>query len=238
MKKKRELTPEQQADAARLKSLYKQEKAAYKAKGWRLTHDVVAEALDVTPAAVSHYLNGVMALNVAAAAKFARFFNVSLDRISPRLAEMLPNATVAPPKHSSLSDKVPLLTWEQAGHWQEVAEAVTEGGADQWMICPVQHSQKTFALTVRGQSMSAPGNRATFEDGDVIHVDPEVSAENNSLVVVRLEESSEATFKQLVIEDGQRYLRALNPSWPNRIIEMPADAVVVGVVISKLVSFR
>ena len=33
-------------------------------------------------------------------------------------------------------------------------------------------------------------------------------------------DSSEATFKQLMIEGGNRLLKAINPGWPQRIVEV------------------
>ena len=38
------------------------------------------------------------------------------------------------------------------------------------------------------------------------------------------------TFKQLIIEEGHRYLKALNPDWPHRIIEVNSNATICGVV--------
>jgi SOS-response transcriptional repressor LexA len=52
-------------------------------------------------------------------------------------------------------------------------------------------------------------------------------------VVVRLDESNEATFKQLIIEEGKQYLKALNPDWPNRIIEVDEEATICGVIVFK-----
>ena len=52
-------------------------------------------------------------------------------------------------------------------------------------------------------------------------------------VVVRLEDSQETTFKQLGIEEGHQYLKALNPDWPNRIIEVNSNATICGVVVFK-----
>lgn len=48
-----------------------------------------------------------------------------------------------------------------------------------------------------------------------------------------LEDSQEATFKQLIIEEGHQYLKALNPDWPNRIIEVNSNATICGVVVFK-----
>jgi SOS-response transcriptional repressor LexA len=72
-----------------------------------------------------------------------------------------------------------------------------------------------------------------FHDGDLIFVDPLVSPDSGRYVVVRLEHSQEATFKQLIVEGGRRYLKALNPDWPNRIIEVDSVATICGVVVFK-----
>ncbi|EPG7169745.1 LexA family protein [Proteus mirabilis] len=47
-------------------------------------------------------------------------------------------------------------------------------------------------------------------EGAVIVVDPELSYSSDLLVVARLDDSKEATFKQLVIDDEQKYLKPLD----------------------------
>jgi SOS-response transcriptional repressor LexA len=72
-----------------------------------------------------------------------------------------------------------------------------------------------------------------FHEGELIFVDPNVEAVNGKFVVVQLNDSNEATFKQLVIEDDRQYLKALNPNWPDPIIKLSADARICGVVVFK-----
>jgi SOS-response transcriptional repressor LexA len=79
--------------------------------------------------------------------------------------------------------------------------------------------------------------RRSFRDGDIIFVDPAKDAENGSLVIAKLVDSQEATFKQLVMEGSRRFLKPLNPAWPEPIIELGADAIICGVVFSKLEIF-
>lgn len=55
-----------------------------------------------------------------------------------------------------------------------------------------------------------------FHDGDLIFVDPEVPPAGGRYVVASLKGDREATFTQLIVEGGRRYLKALNPDWPNR----------------------
>ena len=52
-------------------------------------------------------------------------------------------------------------------------------------------------------------------------------------MVVREEDSGEATFKQLIVEGGRKYLKALNPDWPQRIVESDSSATICGVVVFK-----
>ena len=94
--------------------------------------------------------------------------------------------------------------------------------------CPVPCSQGTFVLRVKGASMEPK-----FGNGDLIFVDPEVPAESGKYAVVRLAGSDEADFKQLIVEGGRHYLKALNPDWPDRIAEMEEAAQVCGVVVFK-----
>lgn len=129
---------------------------------------------------------------------------------------------------------IPLISWVQAGSFQEATEAYAPGMAEQYLPCPVPHSTWTFALRVRGDSMFNPHGGKSFSEGDVIYVDPEVEAINRSFVVVKLVDEQEASFKQLVIEGSHKYLKAINPAWPEPFFEIDGDAVIQGVVIAKL----
>lgn len=128
---------------------------------------------------------------------------------------------------------VPLISWVRAGEWAEVADPYAVGEAEDWLPVPRRAGSRTFALRVRGISMEP-----RFVEGDIIFVDPDAEPGHGSKVVVRLETEKEATFKELVIEGEKRYLRALNPAWPDGLIEVTKDAVIVGVVIGKWVEER
>jgi SOS-response transcriptional repressor LexA len=122
----------------------------------------------------------------------------------------------------------PVISWVQAGEWHEIAESAAPPYGAELLPCPVKCSPESFVLRVRCDSMEPK-----FHEGDLIFVDPHVSAEHGKFVVVRLDDSNEATFKKLIIEDGKQYLKALNPDWPNRIIEINEEATICGVVVFK-----
>ena len=162
-----------------------------------------------------------------------------LLKICEALGLPLSSAITAGTMRSNIEDAdvpagaVPVLSWVQAGQWTEVMTSFTAVDAEDWVACPVTHGPRTFALRVRGESMLDPHGRHSFREGDLIYVDPDRRAENGSLVVVQLSGSSESTFKKLIIEGEKRYLRALNPAWPEPIIAINGDATICGVVIFK-----
>ena len=127
-----------------------------------------------------------------------------------------------------IHDPHPLISWVQAGEWSEIAKDFVPSPESELLPCPVACSDETFALRVRGSSMEP-----RFREGDLIFVDPSVAAANGRFVVVQLEKPNEAIFKQLLIEGDRQYLKALNPDWPNRIIEVNEATKICGVVIFK-----
>ena len=134
------------------------------------------------------------------------------------------NANLGQDFHSLL----PLISWVQAGKWHEISESFEPQYEVELLPCPVICSLESFVLRVQGASMEPK-----FHEGELIFIDPNVPAEHNKYVVVKLDDSSEATFKQLIIEEGKQYLKALNPDWPNRIIEMNEETSICGVIVFK-----
>jgi len=149
----------------------------------------------------------------------------ALERTVGHLANVEPG--------SPIRGEVPLISWVQAGAWAGIVDNFAPGDAEEWLPCPIKHGPHTFVLRVRGESMWNPHGRPSFQDGDLIFVDPDRSAVHGSMVVVRLDDEQEATFKQLVVEGDRRYLRAANPSWPDRIVQIDGNATICGVVIFK-----
>ena len=96
----------------------------------------------------------------------------------------------------------------QAGTWTEEREPPASA---ERLHCPLPCGPDTFVLRVAGQSM-AP----SVPDGDYILIDPDLPADHGSFVVVRRPADGAATFKQLVVENERRYLKAANPTGRSR----------------------
>lgn len=135
---------------------------------------------------------------------------------------------------------IPIICWVAAGNFVGITEEILPSVQDResWAYTTRKHSPNSFGLRVRGQSMCDPTGRVSFQEGEVVLVDPEMDPRNGDYVIVRLDDANEATFKKLVIEGEKQYLIALNPDWPDRIIEVNENATIVGVVFEKTWRFR
>lgn len=121
--KKRQLTASEAAECAALKNIYKAKK-----KELGLTQDELGEKLGgINQSSVSHYLNGINALNKDVAAGFARALQVPVSDFSPRLAEEIDRlartATQAPAIESNAEMIGMMSGWDSSTplHDDEVA---------------------------------------------------------------------------------------------------------------------
>ena len=122
----------------------------------------------------------------------------------------------------------PLISWAQAGRWSAIVDSFDSEDAEDWLPCPLPCSRPTFILRVQGESMEP-----RFQEDDLIFVDPEVAAEHGSFVVLQTRKDEEAVLRRLIQDGGRSFLEALNPAWPNRIVEMGRREKIIGVVIFK-----
>ncbi len=195
MEPKKNLTTEQLADAARLKALYESKK-----KALGVTQYSIADELGITQGAVGHYLNGRNALNLTVAAAFAKILQVSIADFSPSIDEeaqkILANETsnvklVGPYKQGK---EYPLISWVQAGAWAEAIEPYSVDEIDEWFESDTKVFGKAFWLRVEGDSMTAPTG-LSIPEGTLVLIDTGREAINGSLVIAKMVDANEATFK-------------------------------------------
>ena len=116
---------------------------------------------------------------------------------------------------------VPLISWIQAGNWQDIIDNLHPGEGER-VSTTYKVRKHSYALRVRGDSMEPK-----FPDGAIVIVEPEENPEPGSFVIIR-QNGGEATFKQLMVDGDVKYLKPLNSRYP--IMELRADAVFCGVV--------
>lgn len=122
--------------------------------------------------------------------------------------------------HHSVSDgpdvrmQVPLISWVEAGKFNEANDVYRVGDAEDWYPMPKKAGHNTYCLRVEGDSMTAPHGKS-YPAGSIIFVDPDQrSPASGQRVIAKLEGSDTVTFKVFVQEAGRTFLRPLNPQYP------------------------
>lgn len=119
---------------------------------------------------------------------------------------------------------VPLVSEVEAGNYTVIDNYEPHARFDTVPVSvPVQ--RHTYALRVHGDSMVSESGDS-FPDGSIIIVEPEMPARPGDYVIA-LNQENETTFKQLVRDGGDFFLKPLNPRYP---IKPLGSATVIGVV--------
>lgn len=147
---------------------------------------------------------------------------------TPHIKDDAMHTEIAEPQRDYVARPLlPLISWDEVGDWHGKA-AVDFSYGNEVFPSPVKCSPDSFVLRIQGSSMEP-----RFCQGDLIFVDPKAPAIHGKYVVVKLGPSNDIMFRQLIIEDGKRYLMALNPDWPERISRMDEDTTICGGVVFK-----
>jgi SOS-response transcriptional repressor LexA len=122
----------------------------------------------------------------------------------------------------ALRGQVPLISDVQAGMYKEYVDNFYPGdGGAELIPTSVPVKRHTFALRVSGDSMEPD-----FHAGMILVVEPDMEPMPGDFVIARNGED-ETTFKQLVKDGGDWYLKPLNPRYP---IKPLGRSMIIGVV--------
>ncbi len=126
--------------------------------------------------------------------------------------------------------RYPVISRVQAGAWTECVTPYEPGAEPHEESTDYRAQGRAFWLEVQGDSMTAPaGSRPSVPEGTLVLFDTGIEAVPGKLVAALLADSNEATFKQLIEDGGQRFLKALNPAYP--LIPINGNCRILGVAV-------
>lgn len=170
--------------------------------------------------------------------KIAHACGVSAIWLSENIGQMINSvaaeSNVGESRQPVESYRYPVISWVAAGAWAEAVEPYPAGFSDRYEFSEYDSKGAAFWLEVKGDSMTSPVGQSITE-GTLILVDTEAEVAPGKLVIAKLPDSNEATFKKLVNDGGKLFLKPLNPSW--RIEPFTEDCRIVGVVVRALQKF-
>lgn len=209
---------------ANLESLFEQKRLES-----GMTKAQFAELADMSPAMLSQLIGDNPNRNVGD--RLARKIETALSLPSGWMDSLHPKENASNVAFRGLHEpkgSYPVISWVSAGEWMEAVEPYHRKAVERWYDTTVDCSEDSFWLEVKGDSMTSPGG-LSIPEGAAILVDPEIEPRNGKLVVAKLEQDNEATFKKLVIDAGRRFLKPLNPQYP--MVEINGNCKIIGVVV-------
>ncbi|ELZ9359009.1 TPA: LexA family protein [Citrobacter freundii] len=174
----------------------------------------------VSDVAVGYWEKDINVPGGESLAKLAKYFNTSIDYIL--------YGTEFEGNLITKMRRIPVISWVQAGQFTECKAAEVFSEVDKWVETSLRIGDSSFALEVKGDSMTNPNGLPTIPEGATVIVDPDAEPFNGKIVVARLDGTSEATVKKLVIDGPQKFLVPLNPRYPN--ISINGNCLIIGVV--------
>ncbi len=130
-------------------------------------------------------------------------------------SEVIPGYHNVEPAVIPQGNRIPILSYIQAGNWREICEqATTFDGNIEYVTASVDIGPCGFGLWIRGYSMTP-----MFNEGDLVIIDPDEQPRPGDYVVAK-NGSEEATFKKYrprgIDESGQEVfeLVPLNDDFP------------------------
>lgn len=169
-----------------------------------VSQEQLAAHLGYTPATISRYLSGERRISLPDIQRTARFLRRPLAefveddieglQLDPKFSAVLTNLGVV---------VLPIYATVNAGEPAFVMED------PEYVTLTLDTSRKaTFGVQVRGDSMTGAG----IQDGDILLVRPQDTADHGDIVVARVNDE-EYTIKRLRLEGGQAILEPANPAY-------------------------
>lgn len=143
--------------------------------------------------------------------QLANYFDISISQLIGD--EPLPKDRLKriydPKKHAW--SKVPLLTWEQIPDWSHVPK---QAPVVQRISTDVEVSENAYAVIVKDTTMLP-----RFPEGTVLIIDSSHQPQDKDFAMVQLEGQRMPTFKQVLIDGDDMYLKPMNADFNTILVD-------------------
>ncbi|NUT76043.1 helix-turn-helix domain-containing protein [Pseudomonas sp. C1C7] len=196
----------------------------------KITQEELGERVDMSQGGIGHWLNKRREPSIEDMNKVLKALGMDFLEVAMVLRERLDT----PDDEMPMAQKYNPYFRYPVSDWQETGICEDEPGQYRFELTDYYARGAAFWLTVSGDAMTAPSG-LSISEGMLILVDPDVAAEPGKLVIAQWSSSSEAVFRKLIEEGGQRYLVPLNPTYPKALFT--DECRIIGVVVQATIKF-
>lgn len=154
----------------------------------------------------------------------AHFFGVTLDQLVGNTPLPYSKDTHTPAQQWA---NVPLLKLDQVLNWLD-HDLSTKPTKFVSTDSPV--NKKSYAVRLNDSTM-----QPRFTEGTVLIINPEYPPEDQDFVIAQANDEKIATFKQLLTDGENLYLKPLNPDFP--IVQMTKDHRILGTMVQARIDY-
>jgi len=198
----------------------------------KVTQEVLADRLGMSQGGVGHWLNKRRQPSIQDMNRVLRALGMDFLEVVMVIREVLQDDEPCLSHKYNPYFRYPVSEWREPMQLRDGELAVY--GKPRFELTDYHAQGAAFWLVVVGDAMTAPTG-VSIAEGMMILVDPAIVPEPGKLVIAQWSDSTEATFRKLIEESGQRYLVPLNPTYPKALYT--DDCRILGVVVQATAKF-
>jgi SOS-response transcriptional repressor LexA len=198
----------------------------------KVTQEVLADRLEMSQGGVGHWLNKRRQPSIQDMNRVLRALGMDFLEVAMVIREVLQDDEPCLTHKYNPYFRYPVSEWREPMQVRDGELAVY--GKPRFELTDYHAQGAAFWLVVVGDAMTAPTG-VSIAEGMMILVDPAIVPEPGKLVIAQWSDSTEATFRKLIEEGGQRYLVPLNPTYPKALYT--DECRILGVVVQATAKF-
>lgn len=194
----------------------------YLLKQARISEAELARQINIPRATINRLVSGrtpdprASTLNA-----IAQFFNVSVDQLLGKqpLYIGLNHSVIATQQTS-----IPIIDLDKSKQWEDIISSLKPDTHFDWIMVDPSIDEGKFAIRIHGESMWPQ-----FQANTILILSPEKEAKNRDFVIAYIKKNNEMVFRQYIVEDRYKFLKAINNIFPT--IQLDESDKIIGVVI-------
>jgi SOS-response transcriptional repressor LexA len=127
---------------------------------------------------------------------------------------------------------LPLLNWNNIEAWNKGSITEQHRGDLEEVYSEVHVGNKAFGLTIKDASMEP-----VFSIGSIIIIDPEKPIRDRGFILVQLNGRPEPVLRQLIIDAGDYYIKAISPALESKMHKMADHDKIIGILVQSRRNF-